>query len=170
MRFAYIAICFLPVSAALAQRDPTSGSNAQVTFYSHRVTLLGGLVGHSPAAFKGRLFDADEQLAFIEPGHFVTFEMTPGNHVFTAASWMAMHAKGGSPTAIDLAADQQYFLEVQVLKVGLGGTRTLVKEVTCEAAKQDNIAAKPLEPVHLRPAGRALIVSQTSFPLCSSDN
>ncbi len=153
----------LPSAAQTAPDAP-----AQVTFYSHAVTVLGGLPGHQPAAFKGRIFDEDRQLAFMEPGHFVTFNLTPGPHILSATWWIAKHAKGGAHLPINLVANQQYFIETMVLNSGLlfGTVNLHIKDVSCSSAQQDNLHSKPLEPSHLRPDGVPLAVPATAFPPC----
>jgi hypothetical protein len=153
---------------AFAQNVATAPPQAQVTFYSHGVTVMGGLPGHEPGAFKGRIYDEDHQLAFIEPGHFVTFNLNPGLHILSATWWITKHAKGGSHVTINLVADQHYFIETSVLNSGFafGNLNLVIKEVTCEGAQQDNVHNKPLEPTHLRPDGVPIAVLDKAFPQC----
>lgn len=163
-----VALLLASIRPMAAQTAPGALPQAQVTFYSHGITLLGGLPGHDPAAFKGRIFDEDHQLAFMEPGHFVTFNLAPGPHVLSANWWTTKHAKGGAHVLVNLVGDQQYFIETMVLNSGLFGIRVnlLIKEVTCEGAQKDNLRSKPLEPTHLRPDGVPLAVAATAFPQC----
>ena len=163
-----IVTTLISVLPATAQTASSALPQAQVTFYSHGVTALGGLPGHNPGAFKGRIFDEDHQLAFMEPGHFVTFNLAPGLHTFSATWWTAKHAKSGAHVLLNLVADQQYFIETMVLNSGFmfSNVNLFIKEVTCEGALQDNVRNKPLEPTHLRPDGVPLAVATTAFPQC----
>ncbi len=84
--------------------------------------MLGGLPGHEHAAFKGRIYDEDRQLAFMEPAHFVTFNFVPGPHVFSATWWTTKHANSGAHVTLDLIADQHYFIETFVLNTNFLGS------------------------------------------------
>jgi hypothetical protein len=140
---------------------------AEVTFYSNNITARGGLPGHQAGAFKGRLFDEDRQLAFMEPGHFITFKVPAGLHTFSATNWMAKHATNGAHVTLDLAAGEHYFIQALVLSTYLGSTTTYINKVTCEGAAQEAKHSKPLERNHLRPDGAPLAVAETAFPTCS---
>ncbi|ADW71547.1 hypothetical protein AciX9_4617 (plasmid) [Granulicella tundricola MP5ACTX9] len=153
---------------ALAQGSPVAPPPAQVTFYSHGVTMLGGLPGHDPAAFKGRIFDADHQLAFMEPSHFITFNMAPGLHTLSATWWTAKHSNSGAHITLNLVGGEQYFIETMVLNSGFmfGSVSLKIREVTCEGARRDNTHSKPLEATHLRPDGVPIALLSTTFPQC----
>lgn len=141
---------------------------AQVTFYSHGMTILGGLPGHTHGAFKGRVYEGTHQLAFMEPAHFVTFSFAPGPHEFGATWWVTKDAQKGPHVLINLADNQHYFIETYVKNINIfGGVDLLIKEVTCDYAKRDNADSKPLEQPHLRPDGRTAFVPETAFPGCS---
>ena len=129
---------------------------------------MGGLPGHKPGSFRGRIYDEDDQLAFIEPGHFVTFALTPGRHVFSITPWTTEHAKNGSHVNVDLIANQHYYIETSItLSLAWLGTATLhVDQVTCEDSQGVAAKYKPLEPVHLRPAGVPIALPEVSFPHC----
>lgn len=167
-------LCVLNVSVlaaipALAQGPPVASPSAQVTFYSHGVTILGGLPGHDPAAFKGRLFDADHQLAFMEPGHFITFNMAPGLHTLSATWWTTKHSNSGAHITLNLVEGKQYFIETMVLNSGFmfGSVSLKIREVTCETAERDNTHSKPLEATHLRSDGVPIALPSTTFPPCA---
>jgi hypothetical protein len=160
-------VSFFLLFPALAQNAAPALPQAQVTFYSHRVTMLGGLPGHEHAAFKGRIYDEDRQLAFMEPARFVTFNFTPGPHAFSATWWITKHATSGAHVTLDLVANQHYFIETFVVNTNLSGAVKLyITEVTCEGAQRENVSTKPLEPTHLRSDGIPLAVHETSFPQC----
>lgn len=157
----------LAAISALAQNTNAPSQQTQVTFYSHRVTMLGGLPGDQHAAFKGKIYDQDHLLAFMEPDHFITFNFVPGPHVFSATWWTTKHAKGGSHVALNLVANQHYFIETFVLNTNmLGAVKLYINEVNCEGAEKENVNTKPLEPTHLRPDGIPLAIPEKSFPQC----
>ena len=137
---------------------------ATVTFYSNKVSLLGGLPGARGAAFKGHLFWGDTQLAFMEPGHFVTFALTPGTYRFTAASWITKTPVGGYDLLLTMQGGQHYFLEAtsRSLPPPFG-----LNPIPCEKAEIAAGRNKPLEKVHLSTEGEALVVPETTFPKCS---
>jgi hypothetical protein len=168
-RTIFLTLGFLTLAQTpRAQSTAVAKPQALVTFYSHGVTPLGGLPGHGSSAFKGRIYEGDHQLAFMEPAHFVTFSFDPGPHMFSATWWTTTHAKGGAHVAMELDADQHYFIEAVVLNSGFafGNVNLFIKEVTCEGAQADNLRTKPLEPTHLRPDGAPIAVADKYFPKC----
>lgn len=153
----------LLASISYAQEKTPLSSEAQITFYSFPITVTGGLPGHKPGAFKGRIFDGDHQLAFMEPAHFITFHVASGVHVFSAASWMNKHADNGAHITLNLEANRHYFVQTGTLSFG---PPFVIREVNCADAQRDNPHTKPLELVHLSPDGIPVAVRDTSFPQC----
>lgn len=171
-RSAHAALSILPlfffiVLPAPSQNTSEPPSRALVTFYSNHVTILGGTVGHRWGAFKGRLFDHDNQLTFMEPGRFITFQVSPGVHVFTANSWMSRHANHGKHVTVDVSAGRRYFIETGSFA---GEPVFGIRFVNCQFARSEGASLKPLEAVHIRPAGKSIAVFETSFPSCPTDN
>ncbi len=160
------------ISTVFAQ-DPTTKTvpavqapQALVTFYSNPITLAGGLPKHKAAAFKGRIYADTEQLAFLEPAHFITLTFTAGPHIFATSPWLTTKPILGDTISLHLAAGHHYYLEAGELNNWFGASRFILREVACTDAKQANLKAKPLEIVHLRPAGSPIAVSETVFPDC----
>jgi hypothetical protein len=158
-----LLFAIFPQRAAYSQGTAPATSDAQVTFYSNPVTLTGGLTLDHLAAFKGRIFDGEHQLAFLEPHRFVTFRVVPGLHRFTATSWMVEQPDPGAHVMMNIEAGHQYFMEC--------GTNTfgpifVIREVSCAKASEANSKARPLEAVHLRTDGMRLFIPQNSFPPC----
>jgi hypothetical protein len=167
--FASIALLLgspLVGSHGFSQSTPAETQEAKVTFYSSHVTLTGGLPGRQPGAFKGRLFMEDKQLAFMEPGHFVTFVLPSGPHILSATTWLAKHSDSGAHITMNLGAGQHYFIETMTLNNWLGAVRFDIKEVSCQDAQKNNAHNKPLEPTHLRPDGVPPFIADTVFPAC----
>lgn len=149
--------------SASAQTNPSQVEDAQITFYSNPVTLMGGLPHHAPGAFKGRIFDGDHELAFLEPDHFVTFRISPGLHVLSAASWMNKHAEPGAHLTMNIEPGRQYFVECGTTAFG---PTFVIKDVPCQRAQAATQKAKPLEAAHVRPDGKPILVSTSSLPSC----
>jgi hypothetical protein len=149
--------------SACAQARPSAAEDAQVTFYSNPVTLLGGMPGRGLGAFKGRIFDGDHELAFLEPAHFVTFRISPGLHVLSATSWINNHSKPGAHLTMDVGSGQQYFVECGTTSLG---PIFVIRGVACTSAQAANHKTKPLEAVHVRPDGKPILVPGSSFPQC----
>jgi hypothetical protein len=149
--------------SAYPQASPSPVEDAQVTFYSNAITLLGGLRGHDLGAFKGRIFDGDHELAFLEPAHFVTFRISPGLHVLSVASWVNKHSKPGAHLTMNIGAGQQYFVECGTTSFG---PLFVIRDVACTRAQVTNQKTKPLEVVHVRPDGKPILVLRSSFPQC----
>lgn len=162
-----LTLCSLVPFSVVAQNTNEPPSEALVTVYSNHITMLGGTPGHRWGAFKGRLFDSVDQLAFMEPAHFITFRVSPGTHVFTANSWMSKHSDSGAHITIDLHAGRRYFIEAGSFP---GEPIFGIRNVSCQFARSEASDLKPLEPVHFRPAGKTVAVSETSFPQCPADN
>lgn len=149
------------VCPCYAQQNST-GDDGYVTFYSRSVTLSGGLPRHDLGACKGRLFDGDKQLAFMEPARFVTFRISAGPHAFSAGPWMYKHSNHGAHVSIHIAPGRHYFLECGTTF----GPPFVIREIACPVAWETGEHTKPLESAHLRPDGRPLLVPEASFPQC----
>jgi hypothetical protein len=149
--------------SAYAQARPSAAEDAQVTFYSNPITLLGGMPGRGLGAFKVRIFDGDHELAFLEPAHFVTFRISPGLHVLSATSWMNNHSKPGAHLTMNVGSGQQYFVECGTTSLG---PIFVIGDVACTSAQVANHKTKPLEAVHVRPDGKPILVPGSSFPQC----
>ncbi len=162
-----LTLCSLVAFSAAAQDTTESPSQALVTFYSNHITMLGGTPGHQWGAFKGRLFDRVDQLAFMEPAHFITFRIPAGTHVFTANSWMNRHSDQGAHITIDIRPGRRYFIETGSFP---GEPIFGIRNVRCQFAQSESADLKPLEPVHLRPAGKTIAVIEKSFPPCPADD
>jgi hypothetical protein len=124
------------------------------------------LLPGSRAAFAGKVFDGDNQLALMGKRRYVTFSLPVGLHVLSSNWWMTTGPAGGSHITINLLADHHYYISTSFEEMGLGGTRMVVKEVSCEEAQQANSNTKPLEQKHLKQLGIATVVAETTFPQC----
>jgi hypothetical protein len=146
-----------------AQPNSSTSDDAYITFYSPPVTLLGGLPRHDLGACKCRIFDGDKQLAFMGPARFITFRIAAGAHVFSAVPWMYKQSNHGAHMDVDAEPGQHYFVECGTPAFG---PTFVIREVVCAVARDIGQRTKPLEPAHLRPDGRPILVTETSFPQC----
>lgn len=163
IRLTLAACAFVLVAAAVGQQPEVPASNALVTFYSRAVTIKGGLAGQSLGAFRGRIFDGDRQLAFMETSRFITFRVSPGAHLFSAVSWMNKNADHGAHLTLSLEASQHYFVEVGTTTLG---PPFVIRQVPCEKAASENPHIQSLEAKHLKPAGLSIAVNEPVFPSC----
>jgi hypothetical protein len=159
----FLGILLLPLPA-FAQDTPPAPSPVQVTFYSSGKTFM--TLPGSRAAFVGKVVDEDRELALLGRRRFVTFNLAPGIHVLSSNWWLTTGPAGGTHLTINLVAGIHYYISTSFEEAGLGGTKIIMKEVTCEDAQQANVDTKPLEQKHLRPDGIASALTQTTFPQC----
>ena len=64
---------------------------------------------------------------------------------------------------IDVEPGQHYFVECGTRAFG---PKFVIREVVCAGAQDMGQRTKPLEPVHMRPDGRPILVTETFFPQC----
>jgi hypothetical protein len=164
-RLARIFLCVLPLPLpSFAQNTVPAPLPVQVTFYSSGKTFM--MLPGRRAAFMGKIFDEDHELALLGRHRFVTFNLTPGIHELSSNWWLTTGPAGGTHLTVNLVAGIHYYISTSFEEVGLGGTKIIMKGVTCEDAQQANIDTKPLEQKHLRPDGIASALTQTTFPQC----
>ena len=152
-----------PTPALTPNTTPTPA--ALVTFYSNSMSLEGGLPKQKAAAFRGRLFSDDDQIAFMEPGHFLTISFIPGHYTFTANSWALKTPTGGAHLELDVVAGAHYFIEIASRAIPMP-TYFSIKKVTCSQALKENTNNKPLEPKHISASAAPFAIPETSFPTC----
>ena len=123
----------------------------------------------SKAAFRGKIYDEDQELALLQGNRFTTFDLSAGPHTFSANWWVTTGPAGGPHIYMNLLPEHHYYIRTEFKEVGFGGTEILIHEIMCDDAKISASHVKPLEQKHLRPAGRAAFIAETSFPLCSKE-
>ena len=159
----FLGILLLPLPA-FAQDTPPTPSPVQVTFYSSGKTFM--MLPGSRAAFMGKVFDENRELALLGRHRFVTFNLAPGIHVLSSNWWLTTGPAGSTHLTINLVAGIHYYISTSFEEYGLAASKIIMKEVTCEDAQQANVDTKPLEQKHLKPDGIALALTQTTFPQC----
>lgn len=158
-------------TSTLSQTVTPPAPKAQVTFYSSGSFLKADIPGYQYGAFVGRIFDEYDQLAMMRPGYFITFNLDPGPHTFSANSWMSPRPEGGGHLTVDLVANRHYYVGTYTENTPLLVISTFrLEQRTCQQADDDNLNTKPLDAKHLKKYGHATVVAEPSFPRCANAN
>ena len=167
-RIALYLLLGLPTGIPVLAQDKSVGApQAQVTFYSTGSFWKAARPGYKYGTFAGLIFDDKHRLANITPGHFITFDLAPGPHIFSANYWVGQNPKGGAHLKVDLVANQHYYIGTYFKTTSLLIISTpRIEQSTCQDAQKDAASAKPLESKHLEQEGIPLALSETSFPRC----
>ena len=150
---------------ARAEQSPAGAATAQVTFYSSGGFAKSILPGYKYGKFTGRIMDEYDQLAMLTPGHYVTFNLDPGDHTFSNNSWMLARPEGGGHVEVNLVGGKHYYIATFLRSVPIGWDFRMELR-TCEQAQKDNERATPLDPEHLKEYGKPRFVAETTFPRC----
>jgi hypothetical protein len=146
---------------------PPTPPQVLVTFYSTGSFWKAAMPGYKFGAFSGLIFDDNRQLAQIRPGHFVTFKLNPGSHVFSANYWLNGHPKGGAHLKRNLDANQHYYIGTYFKTTPLLVLSTpRIEEADCNDAQKDAASATPLAREHIKDDALTFAISETSFPQC----
>jgi len=113
---------------------------ATVTFYAHG-TFAGGLVpGSRSMPFQGCIFDGQQEVGCATWGEFMSVQMTPGVHVFSA-SLSSRHPAGNSQLTMTLESGKNYFVraveEDHPLRYVVGDVVGRIDVVSCEVAHDE---------------------------------
>jgi hypothetical protein len=166
LRLSALAICLVPANLSLfAQGATVVSPQVQVTFYSSGNFLKSAMPGYKYGKFSGRIMDEYDQLAMLTFDHFITFNLDPGPHTFSANSWMIPRPEGGGHLKIDLVVGKHYYIGTY-LEPLLVASKFRFEQRTCEEAQQENKNTKSLERKHLKDYGLARVFAETSFPTC----
>ncbi len=167
VRYALVISCLaVLLMPTLAQQVSAGGAPAQVTFYSSGSFAKGILPGYKYGKFTGRIMDEYDQLAMLTPGHYVTFNLDPGDHTLSNNSWMIARPEGGGHMKVNLVGGKHYYIATFLRSVPIGWDFRMEVR-TCEQAQKDNEHATPLDPEHLKEYGKPRVVPETTFPPCS---
>jgi hypothetical protein len=166
MRFVSICLALsIAWEPAHSLAQASTPAQAEVTFYSSGSFLKSAIPFNKHATFAGRIMDGDNQLAMLEYGRFVTFELDPGEHTLTANSWMIASPVAGGHLKIKLLPGQHFYIGAYLESLTVV-SRFRLEQRTCEEAQQDNRTTKPLKMEHLKEYGLPRAVTETSFPVC----
>jgi hypothetical protein len=162
MVIGFLALLLRP---AIAQQTSVGGAQAQVTFYSSGSFAKSIVPGYKFGKFIGRIMDEFDQLAMLTPGHYVTFNLDPGEHTLSNNSWMIPRPEGGGHAKVNLVGGKHYYIATFLRSVPIGmDFRMEVR--TCEQAQMDNEHSTPLDRKQLKEYGEARVVAETTFPSC----
>ena len=169
-RTAIFLVILGSVTAARAQGSSAVKPNAEVTFYSENPIWPALAPVSTGVAFYGNLFDAEQPLAYIEHGRFLTLRLAAGIHKFSATI-SAHHPDKESLLTIDMKPGGHYFVRASsnqknLVVVPIMFVRGILQEVPCEAAQKEAGNAKPVSAKHVVRNVRSLLNPITSFPAC----
>jgi hypothetical protein len=166
VRYALLISCLAVLqSPALAQQTSAGGAQAQVTFYSSGSFAKSILPGYKYGKFIGRIMVEHDQLAMLTPGHYVTFNLDPGEHTLSNNSWMIARPEGGGHVKVDLVGGKHYYIATFLRSVPIGWDFRMELR-SCEQAQKDNEHATPLDQEHLKEYGKSRVIAETTFPAC----
>jgi hypothetical protein len=148
-----------------AQGNTVAPAQVKVTFYASGNFLKSAMPGYKYGKFTGRIMDEYDQLTMLTFDHFVTFNLDPGPHTFSANSWMIASPELGGHLKIDLVAGKHYYIRAYQQSLYFA-SRFRLEERTCEEAQKENQSTKPLGQKHLKDYGIPRVVAESSFPTC----
>jgi len=160
-RVALVATLF--VSSCLAQKGT-------VTFYTPGNSVkstTASLLPRSQQPFTGWLFDGPQPLAHVQPGRFMTFHLSPGEHSFTVP-WhstrpgkdqLSIKVESGGQYCVRLSAKMTNFEPIPYERLN-----SQVEEVPCQQAQSEAAHMKPIEIKRVDPAARGELDPTTTFP------
>jgi hypothetical protein len=164
-RLPLLTACVIILHGVGVAEDSQPSPKVPVTFYSSGSFLKGSIPGYKYGKFAGRIMDGHQQLAMLEPDRFVTFNLDPGEHTFTANTWMISSPAGGGHIKLDLVPGQHYYVGAYIRTFPLVADFRM-EQRSCQQAQDDNRKTKPLDQKHLRDYGSARVLSETTFPAC----
>ena len=136
---------FMIALPAHGQDKQAASKLVQVTFYSAGDFWKASMPGYKYGMFTGPIFDNKQQLANITAGHFVTFNLSPGTHIFSTNYWVAQTSKGGAHLKVDLVANQHYYIGTYLKTTPLLiMSIPHIEQTTCNEAQKRAARAKPL--------------------------
>lgn len=140
-----------------------------VTFYTPGNTVkseTASLLPRSQQPFTGWIFDGQQRLAHVQRGRFMTFQLAPGAHTFTAP-W---HPKkpGIDKAVIELVAGEQHCLRLYAKMTNFevlpyARLNSQIEEIPCGQVPEAG-RLKPIDPRRVDPAVRGELDSATVFP------
>ena len=168
LNFSRCVLFGIAATSLFAQDKTADPQLAPVTFYSTGSFWKSSVPGYNHGPFDGMIFDGKSQLAHISPGHFVTFNLSPGQHIFAANYWVSRTSKGGAHLKIDLAPNHHYYVGTYFKTTPLLVLSTpRIEQASCEDAQKHAQGATPLESKHVDKESITLLVSESAFPHCS---
>jgi|SRR5580765_3379420 len=161
-----LAICFIPSAFPQSTSTPAAAlPQVKVTFYASGHFVKSAMPGYKYGKFSGRIMDEYDQLAMLTYDHFVTFNLDPGPHTFSANSWLIPRPEAGGHLKLDLVVGKHYYIGAYLQPL-LYLSKYRLEERTCQEARQENESTKALERKHIKDYGETRFISETSFPTC----
>lgn len=150
-------------AAAQTPMPPAALPTALVTFFSDGDFWTMGKHGK----FKGQIFDGNDRLANLTAGHFITFKLDAGGHVFAANSWLSPTPTGGGHLKLDLIAGQHYYLAAYLDNRGVLVPLFRLEQPSCDQVQKEAAKVKPLDRDELQKYGQDHAVIESGIPICT---
>ncbi len=166
MRMLIIASVSLLGARVFVAQTPTSPAivpTALVTFYSS-----GNFWSMGHGKFIGEILDGGHQLTLLTAGHFVTFQLDAGEHVFAANSWLNPTQTGGGHLKLDLIAERHYYVAAYLDNRGILVPLFRLEQHPCDQVQKETVKVKPLNPEDLHNYGQRHAVIESNFPPCTA--
>lgn len=149
---------------------PALTQDGTVSFYSNGLMAIQLVPLPTPAkhaAFLGCIFNGEQKIGFVQPGHFLTLHLSPGHYTFSA-SMSCKHPAKNSQLPVDLTENVSYFIRVQEVITPIPGQpdRGRLDQVTCMVAHEEAGKAKPTNSKHIAQDFRDRIASTSLLPDC----
>lgn len=117
--------------------------------------------------FIGQILDGSDRLAYLTPGHFVTFQLAAGKHVLVANSWLNPSQAGGGHLELTLVAGQHYYVAAYLDNRGVFVPLFRLEQHQCDQVQKETAKLKPLNSDDLHKYGQGHAVIESSFPICT---
>ena len=120
-------------------------------------------------SWSGRLWVDHNRIGLIGPGQFLTLRLPEGDHSLAGERFSFLAHESSIHTVVSLHGGKRYFMRLIIESkaiAGLGPTRWIAEQVTCQEAYRE---AAALEPVKLKRIERSeidKIARETYFPEC----
>jgi hypothetical protein len=160
---ASVSLLRVGASAAQTPAPPAAVPTALVTFFSGGNFLTMGKHGK----FMGQILDGSDRLAYLTAGHFVTFQLDAGKHVFAANSWLNPTPTGGGHLELDLVAGRHYYVAAYLDNRGVLVPLFRLEQHPCDQVQKETAKVKPLDPNDLHKYGQGHAVIESRFPICT---
>jgi hypothetical protein len=154
--------------------SPAVAQTGTVIFYSdayNAKNTAAGLLPRSEQPYFGWLFDGPQRLAHVQPGRYLAFHLTAGEHSFTVP-WHSKHP-GKETLVIPVEAGGEYCVRLYTKMTDVFPVwqwlDSQMEEVPCQVAQQKGAHLKPIDIKRVDPAVRSELDAATTFPGSSQD-
>jgi len=123
---------------------------------------------YNRVTFAGSVFDGDERMGWLRHGHFVSFQVTPGHHIFSA-SYSSKHPANNATLPLDVEAGKNYFVGLRGKRYGalfVAYFAGIIEEKSCSEAFSEASGFEAAPSKWAAKEWRAKLINQPYFPKC----